>query len=85
MTKSVFVTNLSEIKTIKVTCKSCGFAVIFPTNTEYRKIVQCINCETRFPADETRMLIEAIKHLQTSLTENKDLAHVKVEIETEVK
>ncbi len=85
MTKTILITNLNEIKTIKVTCTNCGFAVIFPTNKDYKKIVRCVNCEIRFPADETRVLIDALRHLQTSLAENKDLKDIKVEIETEAK
>ena len=85
MTKTLFIINIKEIKTAKVSCQECGFSVIFPVDSGYRKITECINCNVKFPVSEIKTWLEATKFLQAALKENGSFPQVVIEIETEVK
>jgi len=83
MTKTVLITNLNEIKFIKVSCQKCGFLIQFPIDKGYQKVKQCINCEIPIPANQIQVLMEAIKSLQAATLKNGDFAGITIEFETE--
>ena len=81
MTKTVYVTDLSEVKHIIVSCGKCGFAVILPLHGGYKKTVGCVKCDVAFPADEIKTWIEVTENLQKTLAEV--TSDARIEIETE--
>ena len=50
MTKTVFITDIREIKTIKVSCTKCGLAIELPlSNRAFIDVTMCRNCRVEFP------------------------------------
>lgn len=85
MTKTVLITNLKEIKAVKVSCVKCGFLIQFPITHGYQKVKQCINCSTPIPANEISVLMDSIKLLQSLIDKKGDFADINIEFETEEK
>ena len=84
MTKTVFVTSVSEIQFVKVSCKNCGYAMQLPLKTWIEPNVQlCPSCKERFPVEGVKDFAISLKSLQDNLTNDKNFSGIKVEIETE--
>jgi hypothetical protein len=84
MTKTVLITNLNEIKFVKVSCKHCGYAMQLPVKTWIEPNVQlCPVCKSRFPVEKVKKFALAIGSLQDNLVDDENLSDFKVEIETE--
>ena len=83
MTKTILVTNFTEINHVKVSCGKCGFAVNFPLDTKEIKIVWC-KCGVQFPIDKIKTWLEAAYALKTALLTTCFSGAI-VEIETEEK
>jgi len=85
MTKTVLVTNLNEIKYIKVSCKSCGYAMQLPLKVPGSiNVLNCPSCDESLPIshDEVRGFLSSLKSLQDSM-KNKNFSNTQIEIETE--
>ena len=84
MTKTVLVTNISEIQFVKISCKKCGYAMLLPVKKWIEaKIHQCPACSGRFPVEDIKDFVCSIKSLQSNLTNDKNFSGIKIEIETE--
>ena len=81
MTHKIFVTDLLEIRKIKVSCRKCGFAVSLPLGDKYGSLNACASCQRTFPASYVDDLIREIKNLRTALTKDSNY-FVFVEFET---
>lgn len=84
MTKTIFVTDFTEIHHIKIACEKCGFAVILPVGTGDIKIIGC-RCGVQFPIEKIKTWLESTKELQDVITTNTAFADAVIEIETEEK
>lgn len=82
MTKTIYTTDIIEIKTIKVLCKKCGFAVTLPVSAQSFCLSKCA-CGTLFPSDYVNSTIKEIHSLQTAVTKDENYSAVCVETETE--
>jgi hypothetical protein len=61
MTKKVLVTDLQEVKSIKVVCRKCGFAVEVNTGNPSACPPKCLGCASDFPADLVYHLLVRFK------------------------
>lgn len=64
MTKNIFITNLNEIKGIKVICKECG-ANWFTPSMSNNIPEECISCKVKIPGKEIWKLANKINELVT--------------------
>lgn len=86
MTKTVFVTNINEIKHLKVTCKSCGYAMQLPINSPFSGNVQvCPTCNAKYSLEDIKKFVNSIKALRETLRANENYSNLIIEIETEEK
>ena len=84
MTKTVLITNLKEVKQLKVSCENCGYAMLLPVKKWIEpKIHQCPACSGRFPVEDIKDFACSLKSLQSNLENDKNFSGIKVEIETE--
>ena len=84
MTKTVLVTNISEIQFIKVSCKKCGYAMQLPVKTWIKSNIQlCPVCNGRFPVEKLKGFALSIGSLQDNLTDDENFSEIEIEIETE--
>ena len=81
MTKTIFVTDLKEIRHVKVSCEKCGFAVNFPLATTEIQIVWC-KCGVQFPIEKIKTWLEVTSDLKKDLSTT-SFSGALVEIETE--
>lgn len=77
MIKTVFITNIHEIKSIKATCAKCGFAMIVSVDHKSTFPHKCPSCMVEFIQSDVTDLLMAVQVLQNS-------EYLDVEIETEV-
>lgn len=59
-------TNLTEIESVRLTCKQCSTAVILPLKA-HNVPSECVNCESELPAKETKELISKLRFLKGNL------------------
>ncbi len=86
MTKTVLVTNMNEIKHLKVTCKSCGYTMQLPTSSPFSGNVQvCPACSAKYSLEDIKKFVHSIKLLQENLRANENYSNLIIEIETEEK
>lgn len=85
MTKTIFVTNVSEIQFIKVSCKSCGYAMQLPLKIPGELVVHnCPSCGQSLPIshEEIRSFLGSLRSLQ-DIMKNKNFSNTLIEIEIE--
>jgi DNA-directed RNA polymerase subunit RPC12/RpoP len=64
-----FKVNVTDIKSVRITCKHCKAALILPLDaigTPYR----CVNCSKDFPAKEVKELMRQLQCLQRQLDDS---------------
>ena len=84
MTKTILVTNLNEVKQIKISCGSCNYAMLLPVKKWIESNVQlCPVCKGRFPVEGIKNFAVTLGSLQENLKDNENFSKITVEIETE--
>ena len=85
MTKTILVTNLNEINTVKVSCKACGYAMHLPLKVPSGlNVLNCPLCDKPLPIshEEVRGFLSSLRSLQDSM-KNNNFSNMLFEIETE--
>jgi len=88
MTKTVHVTDLKEIKLVKISCKKCGYAMQLPLKIpEKHNIFACPSCDEKLSLshDSVKTFLYALKSLQDNLKNDTNFSNTLIEIETEEK
>ena len=85
MTKTILITELTEIKSIKASCKHCGFSIQVSVASPQgiSEIRTCPSCQKRLPAMEIMPLLHSLKTLQCDLKSDEFL-NMDISIETDV-
>ncbi|MCK4604959.1 MAG: hypothetical protein KAU41_09775 [Deltaproteobacteria bacterium] len=78
MTKNIFITDLDEIKGIKVQCEKCNSSWYIPINNVLPPD-KCIGCGEAIPGSKIAATMEKIKELQILSSSSK----FKITIETD--
>lgn len=87
MTKTIFVTNLNEIKVIKISCKHCGYAMHLPLKIPDEIVVhKCPSCHEDLPIShkEIGSFLRSLRSL-LDVMKNNNFSNTLIEIETEEK
>lgn len=85
MTKTIFVTDLNEIKLVKISCKNCGYAMHLPLKIpEELNVFSCPSCNKSLPIshDEVRLFLGSLRSLR-DIMKNSNFSNILIEIETE--
>ena len=86
MTKTVFVTNLKEIKFIRVSCENCGYAMQLPLKIPGGlNIHACPSCDKQLLLTDESIsaFLSSLKSLQDNLKKDQNFSNTCIEIETE--
>lgn len=68
MTKTILVTNLQEVKGLKIVCSKCGaywFVPIGTTDPPHK----CISCDNKMPNDSIKNALEQVSILINMMNE----------------
>ena len=66
--RKILITDIKEIKTIKISCGKRGLAVELPvTNRAFIDISMCRNCGVEFPVKSVQVLLESVYAVQNTL------------------
>jgi len=85
MTKTVYVTELKEIKLVKISCRHCGYAMQLPLKIPRELVVHnCPSCGQSLPIshEEIRSFLGSLSSLQ-DIMKNKNFSNTLIEIEIE--
>jgi hypothetical protein len=65
-----FLINVSDISSVRITCKKCKTAVILPLSVS-NVPHQCINCAEKLPASTIKEIMQQLEFLSRQLREDK--------------
>lgn len=73
-----FKINLTQIDSVRITCKHCGTAIILPLKA--RNIPsECVNCESELPNKDVKELLSKLRLLKIQLQESNALIELHFE------
>lgn len=84
MTKTILVTNLIEIKLIKISCKQCGYAMHLPLKVPDEIVYhKCPSCHEDLPIShkEIGLFLRSLRSLKYVM-KNNNFSNTLIEIET---
>jgi hypothetical protein len=82
MTKTIYETNILEIKGIRTIC-DCGFEFKLPTSKPRASIDSCPCCRREFPADGLSKTLDDLFNLADSL-KNKRFSSLRMVIDSDM-
>lgn len=82
MQKESFLINVKDVKSVRVTCKTCGTAVILPLGRN-NFLSQCVSCSTKLPFSTISELMNQLEFLTRQLRDEKADISFQLHIEGE--
>jgi hypothetical protein len=80
MTKTIYVTNLQEIRSIKIACP-CGYSIELPIKCDDGNFNQCPNCKHTLPVNAVKDIARDLVALSHTMEK---FSGVRITTETEV-